>query len=188
MPSLSEAYERRRGDDGSRRRRLTGATIFTLGAAAVLVAVILSTTDVGAGFGWDIYEARRLAGVVGGVGAPALLIGVVVALPAGRRQRLLVGGGSLICLVAVGLFWIAYPERWYGVTPDHLTFEVAAVYAVGVLVALWYVLSAVATFRARNDPRGTVTVEVTKGGETTVVEVEGEVDRSRLHQIADQHQ
>lgn len=185
MPSLSEAYERRRGGDDARRRRLAGAAIFTLGVCGVLAAVVLASTDAGAAVGWGLLEARRIAGVLGGIGAPALLVGVVVALPAAARQRALVGAGSAVCLAGVALFWYAYPDRWFGVTPDHLTFEVAAIYAVGVLVALWYVLSAVATFRARNDPQGTVTVEVIRGGETTVVEVEGDVDRARLRDIAD---
>lgn len=185
MPSLTEAYERRRSGDGSRRRRLAGGALFAAGAVAVLAAVVLASTDAGAALGWDQYDARHVAGVLGGLGPPALLVGVVVALPAATRERLLVGAGSAVSVAGVALFWHAYPDRWYGVTPDHLTFEVAAVYAVGALVALWYVLSAVATFRARNDPQGTVTVEVTRGGETTVVEVEGDVDRARLREIAD---
>lgn len=185
MPSLSEAYDRRRGGDGSRHRRFAGGLTFAVGTIALLAAVLLAATEWGTAVGWGTYEARRVAGVLGGLGAPALLVGIVVALPAATRERWLVGVGTAICVAGVGMFWHAYPTKWYGVTPGHLTFEVAAVYTVGVLVALWYVLSAVATFRARNDPVGTVTVEIVRGGETTVVEVEGSVDRDRLRQIAD---
>lgn len=187
MPSLAEAYDRRGREPGARYRRAAGAATFVVGACALLAGVVLASTEVGQAVGWDVYQAWHVAGVLGGLGAPALLVGVVVALPTRTREQVLVGLGAAICAAGVVLFWYVYPERWYGVTPDHLTFEVAAVYAVGALIALWYVLSAVATFRARNDPQGTVTVEVRTGSETEVVELEGDVDRERLREVAERH-
>ena len=44
-------------------------------------------------------------------------------------------------------------------------------YFVGGSVALWFVFSAVATFKLRNNPHGTVTLEVVRQGETREIEV-----------------
>jgi hypothetical protein len=183
MPSLGEAYDRR----GRERdlRRPVGGGLFALGVVALLAAVALATTDLHAAVGLDLYEGRHVAGVLGGLGVPAVLVGVAVALPNATRQSLFAGLGAAICVAGTAGFWYAYPERWWGVTPDHLTFEVAAVYTFGAAVALWYVLSAVATFHTRNDPQGTVTLEIETGGETKVVEVEGDVSRERLKRIAE---
>lgn len=188
MPSLAEAYERRGREREGTSRRVAGGLVFAAGLLALLSGVALASTDLYAGAGWTLYEARHVAGVLGGVGAPAMLVGVVVALPSSARTASLMGVGAATCLAGVGLFWYAYPDRWYGVTPNHLTLEVAVVYTAGALVALWAVLSAVATYRARNDPQGTVTVEVTRGGETRTVEVEGSVDRERLERIAEREE
>jgi hypothetical protein len=45
------------------------------------------------------------------------------------------------------------------------------VYGLGGAVALWYVFTALATFRRRNTPQGTVEVEVVRDGGTRTVEV-----------------
>ena len=44
-------------------------------------------------------------------------------------------------------------------------------YFVGGSVALWFVLSAVATFKLRNNPQGTVSLEITRAGQTQTVSV-----------------
>ncbi|MFB6172836.1 MAG: hypothetical protein ABEJ23_09900 [Haloarculaceae archaeon] len=183
MTSLSEAYDRR----GEERhpRRAAGAALFVVGAAGLLAALVLASTDAGASLGWDRLLAREVAGTVGGLAVPTLLLGVVVALPSSTRESLLAGLGAAVCVAGVGLFVYAYPGRWWGVAQNHLTFEVAAVYTVGAVLTLWYVLSAVATVHVRNNPQGTVTLEIEEEGETTVVEVEGTVDRERLRRIAE---
>jgi len=186
MPSLGEAYDRRGSDLDPRRP--AGATVFAAGTLALLAGIVLASTELYTSFGWDLYEARHVAGVLGGLGVPAILLGVVVALPSSTRESLLATLGAAICVAGAGLFWVAYPDRWWGVAENHLTFEVTAVYAVGAVLALWYVLSAVATFRARNDPQGTVTLEVETGGETKVVEVEGDVSPDRLKRIAERQE
>lgn len=183
MTSLSEAYDRR-GEDRNPRRP-AGAALFLVGALGLLSGLVLASTDVGASLGWDVLLAREVAGTLGGLGVPMLLLGVVVALPTSTREGLLASVGAATCVAGVGLFWYAYPSLWWGVAENHLTFEVAAVYTFGAVVTLWYVLSAVATFHVRNNPQGIVTLEIEKEGETTVVEVEGTVDRERLKRIAE---
>lgn len=186
MPSLSEAYARRRRERDLRRP--AGAAIFTIGVVLLLVSLVLASTELYTALGWDLVTARETAGVLGGVGLPLLFVGVLVALPTTSRERGLAAVGIVIALLGVGLFTVAYPERWYGVAADHLTFEVAGLYLAGSLIALWYVLSAVATFTTRNNPHGTVTVRIATGAGTEVVELEGDVDPRRIRQVADRYE
>ncbi|OTF05690.1 hypothetical protein B9G38_12540, partial [Halorubrum sp. SD612] len=52
-----------------------------------------------------------------------------------------------------------------------LTLPTAGVYFFGAATTLWSVFVGVANFKTRNDPGGTVSMEVTHKGETKVVEV-----------------
>jgi hypothetical protein len=187
MTSLGEAYEARRADDGPSHRVLAGAGLLTAGTLALLAGIVLAGTEMAAAWDWDIYRSRHVAGVLGGLGVPAFLLGVVVVLPASRRKRLFVALGAIIAVAGVGLFWFAYPDRWFGVTADHLTLEVALVYAIGAFLSLWHVLSAVASFRVRNDPQGTVTLRIRTGGEVRTVEVDPDrIDgREELREFVD---
>lgn len=186
MPSLSEAYERRRQERDLRRP--AGAAVFVVGIICILVALVLASTAVYETLGWDLLTAREVAGVLGGIGVPLLFVGVITALPTTIRERSLTGVGIVICLGAIGLFTVAYPSSWYGVSADHLTFEVAILYGAGALIALWYVLSAVATFTTRNNPHGTVRVEISTGTGTEIVELEGDVDRRRIQRLAERYE
>jgi len=60
---------------------------------------------------------------------------------------------------------------------EDLTLPTAGLYFVGAATTLWSVFVGVANFKTRNDPGGTVTMEVTHKGETKVVEV----DRAQLN-------
>ncbi len=162
MQRLDEAYSRT-PTDREPHRVLAGAALGAAGALAVLVAILLVAV---AG---ESYAARRYAGLCAGLGIPAMLLAVVVVLPASTRARLGVVAGSVLTLAGVGLFWTAYPAQWTG--PGGMAFETTAVYALGGAVALSFVFSAVATFRRRNSPAGTVRLEVTRDGGTETVEV-----------------
>ncbi len=69
------------------------------------------------------------------------------------------------------MFWYAYPQppAGYG---QHLTLPVVAVYFVGLMTTFWCLFAAVVNFKTRNDPGGKITMEVTRKGETKIVEVE----------------
>lgn len=163
MRSLEEAYSRRRA--GRNRRRVAGgAGLGVAGALAVLGAIALVAV---AG---DATSAKRSAGLLAGLGTPAMLLAVVVVLPASWRDRAGVVGGSVLTVVGVAMFWHAYPTRWTGAT-DPLVFETAVVYGLGGAVALAFVFLAVATVRRRNSPQGTVTLAVNHDGGTETVEV-----------------
>ena len=163
MPSLEETYERRRSGTDRPRRVAAGVALVGLGALAVAADVALVGVSQATG-------AKRWAGVVAGLGVPAMLLGLVVALPATRRDRAGVGVGTALAAAGVGLFWQVYPGRWTR-TADPFAFETLAVYAAGCVIALWFVFAALASFRRRNDPQGTVQVELVREGERRTVAV-----------------
>jgi len=172
MPSLSEAYSDRHDRDGPDPRRVVfGAAVSLAGVGALLAALLVVTTPlsrlVGAG---DPLAAKHLAGVLAGLGGPAILLGVVAVLPSKRRQQLGVIAGAGISAGGVWLFSYAYPTRWV-LADDPLVFETAIVYFIGGFVALWFVFVALANFRRRNSPHGTVAMEIKTEGETRRVEV-----------------
>jgi len=172
MPSLSEAYDGGEWSGRDPRRVSAGGSLFALGALAVVSAILVLASDGAASLVGATGEtaARRLAGTLAGLGIPAMFLGVVAVLPASRRERVGVLCGALGTVAGVFLFRQAYPDRWVGAS-DALAFPTAMVYFVGSCVALWFVLSAVATFKLRNNPQGTVTLEVTRQGETKEVSV-----------------
>ncbi|WP_459193568.1 DUF7139 domain-containing protein [Halosimplex sp. J119] len=171
MPSLSEAYDRGEWTGRDPRRVSAGAGLFAVGALAVVGAILTLTTGLAAVFdASSTTETRRLAGVLAGLGIPAMFLGVVVVLPASRRERLGALVGAALNVAGVALFHRAYPTRWVEAS-DSLAFPTAMVYFVGGSVALWFVLSAVASFKLRNNPQGTVRLEVTRQGETEEIQV-----------------
>jgi hypothetical protein len=165
MPSLDEAYDRGTTFTERNPRRVAGGLgLGAAGALAVLAAIVLVA------IGGDATTAKAQAGVLAGLGVPALLLSVVFVLPASTRRRAGVVAGSALTVVGVYLFWHAYPTRWTR-TANSMAFETVMLYAVGAAVALWFVFAALATFRLRNNPQGTVELEVVRHGETKTVEV-----------------
>ncbi len=183
MTSLSEVYERGRG--GADLRRLyAGVVLFLVGVVLAVAALVFGTSTVVAEmFGLGVYEAREVAIIAGGLGLPLTFLGVVTVLPqSGRRIRVASVVGTAIALFGVLLFWEFYPMQWYGMETDH-TLPVSAIYFLGMLTTFWAVFTAVANFKTRNDPGGTVKLEITKQGRTRVVEVSNQGLRNRLSGI-----
>ena len=179
MTSLSETYGGRGRSEVDPRRLYLGVGSFVAGTL-LLVAGILVAAEVVLPSGYNSGAARQLGGVLGGVGVPLVLLGVMTVLPADRNTRVAaVVGASVMCL-GVALFAYAYPNHWVGgPRPDltNLTLPTAGLYFVGAATTLWSVFVGVANFKTRNDPGGTVTMEVTHKGETKVIEV----DRAELN-------
>jgi hypothetical protein len=173
MPSLDEAYDRRWEGLQDPNRVGAGLVLAGIGALAVLAAMVLVAARP------ESTGAKQAAGIATGLGVPAMLLGVVVVLPASRRDRLGVIAGTGLTVLGVLLFWFAYPDRWTR-TADPMAFETLAVYAAGCAIGLWFVFSALASTRLRNVPRGTVELEVVREGETRTVEV----SRDRYQDIA----
>ncbi|MEE6211311.1 hypothetical protein U3A55_14280 [Salarchaeum sp. III] len=175
MTSLADAYERQAGDV-SRRRVYAGTAVFAVGALMVVFGVIAGTTPLLLGenpSAADVLGTRELAGIFVGLGLPAVFTGIVTVLPANRFQRAAAVGGALLAAVGVFLFASTYPGNWYSSpgVPSTAVFVLVVVYSVGVMTTLWCLFTAVATFKTRNDPGGTVTMTITRDGETRTVEV-----------------
>ena len=164
MQSLDDAYNPRWTGERNPRRVVGGLVLVGAGVLAVAVAMVLVAV------GGDSTTAKLYAGVTAGAGIPAMLLGIVVVLPASRRARMGVLLGTVLAGAAVVLFWNVYPERWTR-TADPLAFETMMLYGLGCAIALWFVFSALATFRLRNNPQGTVELEVVRPGGTKTVEV-----------------
>lgn len=183
MTSLTEVYRGGRREAGLRRLYL-GVGLFLVGTLLTVGGVVIgASSTVAAWLGMGVFEAREVAGILAGVGLPAAFLGVIAILPQ-ASVRLRAGGvaGALVALAGTGLFTTVYPSNWYGMTPDY-TLPVTAVYFTGALTTLWFMFSAVANFKTRNDPGGTVKLEITKAGETRVVEVSNDRLRRRLSGI-----
>jgi hypothetical protein len=74
-------------------------------------------------------------------------------------------------MLGVALFWYAYPTHWAGYG-QNLTLPVTVVYFLGMTTSVWCLFVGVANFKRRNDPGGTITLEVLVGdGEAQTVEV-----------------
>lgn len=180
MASLTEVYS---GGSGAGLRRLyAGVALFGVGAVLVTAGLVVASTGIGSYFGLGLYRSRELAGILGGLGFPAVLLGTMVALPRaarGLQTAAVVGAG--ICLLAVGLFARWYPVDWIGGSGNStMTLVVAFTYFAGTILTSWSLFTAVANFKARNDPGGMISLEITKAGETRVVEVSNDELRGKL--------
>ena len=161
MPSLGETYERRVGV-ASREQVLLGTGLFALGSLLVLAAILVGGTGLFVGNGLSVLGSRELAGVLGGLGIPAVFIGIAIVLPGSRLHRGAATVGALLTLAGVWLFQFAYPQDWYAAAgvPSSLVLAMLLVYGSGVMVTFWSLFTAVATFKKRNDPGGTVSLRV----------------------------
>lgn len=167
MTDLSEVYEGGR-TVVSPRQRMVGMSVFAVGALLVVGAIPVATTDVASWLGLDVYEARRTAGVLAGVGLPAVFVGMFVVLPAGNATRGAAAIGASLAVFGVVLFAYAYPYQWLSNDPA-LALGTTALYATGTLVTFWCLFAAVATFKTRNDPGGTARVEITEEGRVRII-------------------
>jgi hypothetical protein len=171
MTSLSEVYEGGVGSVVGRRQRILGVTLFLAGTAMVVGAIPIATTQLAAWLDLGVYEARELAGILAGVGVPAVFVGIFVVLPARRPVRVAGAVGSLLAVVGVALFSYAYPYNWLA-TDSTLALATTATYSLGTLITFWCLFVGVATFKRRNDPGGTARVEITEEGQVRVVSTE----------------
>jgi len=174
MEDLGDAYSGRRWDGRDPRRVYAGAALGALGALAVVVGLLVVTTPLGDLLGAsDIRAAEKLAGTLGGLGIPAMFLSVVAVLPSSRREQTGVLVGTTFCLAGIVLFQVAYPNQWT-TGAETLAFETTMAYFIGACLAFWYVFTAMASFRTRNNPQGMVSLELTRQGEKKTVRVSRE--------------
>lgn len=174
MTSLAEVYEGTVGEGADLRRLYLGVGLFLTGALLAVAGIVVAGTQASTN-ALTLATAREYGGILAGVGVPAVFLGVFTVLPAGRVTRAAAVIGAGISLLGVSLFTHAYPCRWSGANCTgefaNLTLPTAGVYFLGVITTFWCLFVGVANFKSRNDPGGTVELEVTRGGETKVIEV-----------------
>ncbi len=160
MASIGEVYEAQsRGMVDQRYLRL-GFGLFLSGISLATVALLVATTGIAESFGLSIFDARHIAGIIGGIAVPLALLGILLLFPADRRAWGVAAIGGGITILGVTMFWYAYPTDWAGYGRD-LTPIVSAVYAFGIITIAWSLFTTVATFKRRNEPGGTVNLHVT---------------------------
>lgn len=157
MASLTEVYGNV-GEVATERQVTLGVTIFLVGSLLAIVALVVGTTQVLSSYGIGTFGARRIAGTVGGLAVPAVFVGIFMVLPASQRIRAAAAIGASIAVLGVALFWWAYPSHWAGYGRD-LTLQVLGIYFLGTCTTFWCLFTAVANFKIRNDPGGTVTLQ-----------------------------
>lgn len=171
MTGLADVYDGDVGRLQSRRRVKIGIGLLAAGAFLAFVSIVIATTNLVGSV--DSFGSRRIAGLIGGVAVPTILGGVATVLPATPALRVVTGIGASVTILGVSMFWHAYPSHWAG-NGDQLTSYVVGVYFLGVLVLVTCLFAGIVTLKRRNDPGGTVSLNVTQETETKVVEVESE--------------
>jgi len=164
MTALSDAYSGTVADQRGRGRLYLGVGLFSVGAILVVAGIVAAGSGLLTAQGYSLGEARWLAGVLGGIGVPAVFLGIVTILPAGRTTRGAALIGASIAVFGAALFAYAYPCQWIGNTcatgGPNLTLPTAGVYFLGTLTTFWCLFTGVANFKTRNDPGGTVRMEI----------------------------
>jgi hypothetical protein len=178
MADLSKAY----GASHARGLRLwVSLALFGTGAIAVAAGVLAATTDLFTGAGMTVFGARRLAGVLAGLGIPTAFLGVVGVLPTHRRAIAAALVGASVGVFGVGLFWYAYSSpSWVSETGVGLRLPVLAVYAFGILLTAAAIFSGMATMKRRNDPGGTARLRVTETGHVELVTADNPTLRDQI--------
>ena len=171
MTSLAEVYEDHVGGEASLRQLYAGVGLFLAGAVLVVAGIVIATINPLRLFGVETWQAWGPAGILAGLGLPAVFLGIFTVLPASREVRAAAVVGASIAVLGVALFAHAYPGQWAH-ADSNLVPLVTLVYFVGAITTFWCLFTAVATLKTRNDPGGTVTLEIQRGGETRVVEVD----------------
>jgi cytochrome c biogenesis protein CcdA len=169
MTSLADAYGSAGRSAPSRRRKLAGAVLFLFGATSLVSAIGLATTNIGTSVGLTGYAAREVAGVIAGIGLPAVILGIFTVLPSSQRTQLIAVLGTSIALVGVISFPMLYPSTWLSSAPIR-TLGVSVIYILGVLTMFWCLFGALATFETRSSPGGTARMNVTEEGRIRLIE------------------
>ena len=159
MASIGEVYDAQsRGMVEPGQLRL-GFGLFLSGIILAAVGLVVATTGVHESMGLSIFDARLYAGILGGLAVPLALLGIMLLFPTDRRAWGVAAIGTGIAALGVAFFWYAYPQDWAGYGRD-FTPIVSAIYAFGIVTVTWSLFTTVATFKRRNDPGGTVTLQI----------------------------
>lgn len=151
-----------------------GTFFLGLGLGLAGIVIFLFSTNLNE----TAYALREIAVVTGAIGAPALLIGIVVLLPVDRRMLVIAAAGSVICGLGLIRFVSVYPTNFNVPGPD-ATAQVVAVYSVGLVLV---VAATAAALIAHRVEQATDTVASHDGDDDdaeTVSDAEVEADIER---------
>lgn len=133
---LLEFYREYLGDPDRTTDVYVGFALFFAGVGLGATGVILFLLSARLGDTMTALTIREVAAVAAAIGLPALLFSVVVLLPVDRRMLYVAGVGSVICLVAVGIFVWAYPYNWNVTTARDYSAIGIGVYSLGVVCVI----------------------------------------------------
>ncbi len=168
MTSLSDVYEGGINTVADPWQRRLGMVLFAVGALMVVGSIPIATTGLAASLGLDSIAARELAGILAGLGIPAVFTGIFVVLPATDTARAAGAIGASLAAFGVVLFGYAYPDRWLSADPQ-VALATLVIYTLGTLITVWCLFISVATFNRRQAPGGTARVEITEEGHVRVI-------------------
>jgi hypothetical protein len=152
-----------------------GFGTFFLGLGLGLAGIVIFLY--GASLSETAYALREIAVVTGAIGAPALLVGVVILLPVDKRMLAVAGGGSVICMVGIARFVSAYPTN-FNVGGADATAEVVGIYSVGLVLVVAATAAALIAHRVEQ-ASATVATESEDDEAETVSDEEVEADIQR---------
>jgi hypothetical protein len=176
--NLADVYEEKSGAFESTEHLYAGVLLLSIGLIGLGVAVFTATTNGFEFIGLNKWQHWKLAGTLSGISLPLALSGVIVVMPSRTRRNRLAAIGVSLCSVGILGFFYAFPHRWVG-DPTNLSFPVVSIFAVGSFITVWCMFSGIIEFKTRNNPGGTVTMKVTRNGETQYVEVDkDEIDEN----------
>lgn len=108
MNSLADTYGNGSvGSDGSGRRQPLAIGLIVAGAILILIGAVMLFGSVGSGA-----TPYLIAGVLGGLALPAVLVGIVAMLQTSPQLRVIAAIGGSLTILGVTLFWYAYPGQW----------------------------------------------------------------------------
>ena len=153
-----------------------GFGTFFLGLGLGLAGIVIFLYS--ASLSETAYALREIAVVTGAVGAPALLIGIVVLLPVDRRMLAVAAGGSAICGLGIIRFVSVYPTN-FNVGGEDATAEVVGIYSVGLVLVVAATAAALIAHRVEQATDTVASESDDESDEETVSDADVEADIER---------
>lgn len=153
-----------------------GFGMFFLGLGLGLAGIIIFLYS--ASLTETAYALREIAIVTGAIGAPALLIGIIVLLPVDKRMLVTAAGGSVICGVGIIRFVSVYPTNFNVSGPD-ATAQVVGIYSVGLVFVVAATAAALIAHHVEQATDTGTTPDSNADNAETVSDAEVEADIER---------
>jgi hypothetical protein len=142
---LLALYRRYIGEPERLRDVYLGFGLFFGGIAFAGVGVLVFLWSSAYPESADVFwQLREIAITLSAVGLPTFLSSLVVLLPVDRRAKSAAAIGSVICLIGVAMFVLAYPYNW-NVSGADASAQGVATYALGLVVLVASIGSALVT-------------------------------------------